>query len=264
MANNASGDNFFGGDDIDTLDMSALTFFGLSVNLSSGSWGSDTFALGQSQEIENVIGGTLGDSLQGNAAANTLIGGGGADTLIGGAGSDTLEGGAETDVAVFSGTWLNYQITEGPAGTFTLVDTRASSPDGTDLVSAVENFQFANGTFTAAQLLNDAPLGVNDTNGADAVVEAGGTGNAVAGDPTATGNVLINDTDADTALGDTQRITAARSGTEAAGGTLSAISASPITLTGTFGSLLLNPNGSYTYTLNNADPDTQALAAGRA
>ncbi len=65
---------------------------------------------------------------------------------------------------------------------------------------------------------------MNDTNGADAVVEAGGTGNAVAGDPTATGNVLINDSDADTALGDTQRITAARSGTEAAGGTLSAIS----------------------------------------
>ncbi len=37
------------------------------------------------------------------------------------------------------------------------------------------------------------------------------------------------------------------------------VAASPITLTGIFGSLLLNPNGSYTYTLNNADPDTQEL-----
>ncbi len=255
MANDAFGDDFFGGDDIDTLDMSALTVFGLFVNLGSGSWGSDTFALGEVQEIENVIGGTLGDSLLGSAAANTLNGGGGSDTLTGGAGSDTLDGGAGTDLAVFSGAWVNYQISEGPAGTFTLVDTRAGSPDGTDVVSAVEKFQFANGTFTAAQLLNDAPLGVNDTNAADAVVEAGGTGNAVAGDPTATGNVLTNDSDADTPLGDTQRVTAAG----VAGGTLSVVAASPITLTGIFGSLLLNPNGSYTYTLNNADSDTQEL-----
>ena len=55
---------------------------------------------------------------------------------------------------------------------------------------------------------NDAPVAVADTNGGDAVTEAGSIpGNtAFAGDPSATGNVLTNDTDVDT--GDTKTVTA--------------------------------------------------------
>ncbi|WP_352553776.1 VCBS domain-containing protein, partial [Mesorhizobium australicum] len=47
---------------------------------------------------------------------------------------------------------------------------------------------------------NDAPIAVADVNGADVVIEAGvNPGNtAFAGDPSATGNVLTNDTDVDT------------------------------------------------------------------
>ena len=53
---------------------------------------------------------------------------------------------------------------------------------------------------------NDAPVAVADTNGADAVTEAGvNPGNTpFAGDPSATGNVLTNDTDVDT--GDTKTV----------------------------------------------------------
>ncbi len=156
----AFGDNIDGGADIDTLDLSGVgAGIAHSVDLAAGTWQENVIDIWTIVNVENVTGSEFDNTITGDGNANTLAGGGGSDTLAGGTGSDTLIGGTETDVAVFSGAWLNYQITEGPAGTFTLVDTRASSPDGTDLVSAVENFQFANGTFTAAQLLNDAPLG---------------------------------------------------------------------------------------------------------
>ena len=50
---------------------------------------------------------------------------------------------------------------------------------------------------------NDAPVAVADTNAGDAVTEAGvNPGNTLSGDPSATGNVLTNDTDVD--AGDSQ------------------------------------------------------------
>ena len=48
--------------------------------------------------IENAIGGSGADTLQGNDADNILSGGAGNDTLLGGAGNDTLRGGAGADV----------------------------------------------------------------------------------------------------------------------------------------------------------------------
>ena len=99
---------------------------------------------------------------------------------------------------------------------------------------------------------NDAPVAVADTNGADAVTEAGvNPGNTpFAGDPSATGNVLTNDTDVDT--GDTKTVSEVN-GLAANVGTA---------VTGTYGSLTLNADGSWTYALDNADPQTQALAQG--
>ena len=102
---------------------------------------------------------------------------------------------------------------------------------------------------------------MNDTNAADPVSEAGGTANATAGDPSAAGNVLGNDTDPDTALGDTLAVDAVRAGSEAAGGALTSV-AGATQVVGAFGTLTINPDGSYAYALNNADPDTEALAAG--
>jgi VCBS repeat-containing protein len=84
-------------------------------------------------------------------------------------------------------------------------------------------------------------LATNDTNGGNAVTENT--------DPTATGNVLTNDANG--------HVFGFRAGAESAGGGLS-----NGTIAGIYGSLTLATNGAWTYSLNNADPDTNALAAG--
>jgi Ca2+-binding RTX toxin-like protein len=109
--------------------------------------------------IENITGSNSADTLTGDDNANVLSGGAGADILTGGGGADTLVGGAGTDTAVFTGNWSDYTISEA-AGTYTIVDNRAGSPDGTDTVSEVENFRFADGTVSAAAALNDAPTDI--------------------------------------------------------------------------------------------------------
>ncbi|MFI3155837.1 MAG: VCBS domain-containing protein, partial [Methylococcaceae bacterium] len=88
---------------------------------------------------------------------------------------------------------------------------------------------------------NDAPVGVNDSTTA---IEAGGTGNATAG-TNPIGNVLSNDTDVDT--GDSKTVTALTGGTVGSA------------KTGSYGSLTLATNGSYTYTVDNSNSTVQAL-----
>ena len=104
---------------------------------------------------------------------------------------------------------------------------------------------------------NDIPVAVADTNSGDAVVEAGvGPGNTpfAGADDTASGNVLSNDTDVDAI--DTKTVVGVEAGT--ASGPLSA--GVGATITGTYGTLTLAANGTWTYTLDNNNPDTQALA----
>jgi VCBS repeat-containing protein len=100
---------------------------------------------------------------------------------------------------------------------------------------------------------NDAPVAVADSNAGDPVVEAGvNPGNTpFAGDPSAAGNVLSNDTDIDS--GDTKTVVAVNG---------SAISVGQ-PLVGTYGTLTLSANGTWSYALNNADPDTNGLAQGQ-
>src|SRR5205823_1926909 len=73
---------------------------------------------------------------------------------------------------------------------------------------------------------------------------------AFAGDAIASGNVLTNDTDVDT--GDSKTVSAVN-GSGANVGTV---------VTGTYGSVTIGSDGSYTYTLDNTDTDTNALAQG--
>ena len=51
------------------------------------------------RNIENVIGGTAGDTLTGDGLANVLAGGAATTSLKGGRGADTLDGGAGVDTA---------------------------------------------------------------------------------------------------------------------------------------------------------------------
>lgn len=103
--------------------------------------------------IDNAIGGAGNDIVTGNAIANVLNGGAGNDTLSGGGGNDTIVGGSGIDTAAFFGNVASYLITyDSPRQTFTLLDQRSGSPDGTDIVSATEYFVFSDGTFTSLAL----------------------------------------------------------------------------------------------------------------
>ncbi|MVV48669.1 DUF4347 domain-containing protein [Pseudomonas sp. PB120] len=92
---------------------------------------------------------------------------------------------------------------------------------------------------------NDAPVASNDS--------------AVASDqtpaPQATGNVLPNDSDVDG--NDALQVVAIRTGTEAGTGTTGVVG-QPII--GLYGTLVLNADGSYTYTIDQSNPQVLAAA----
>ncbi len=94
---------------------------------------------------------------------------------------------------------------------------------------------------------NDRPTAVVDTGTA---VESGGTSNGSGGSD-ATGNVLTNDIELDTANEDTWSVTAfSFSGTSGSVGS---------ELSGNYGSLTLNSDGSYTYAINESHSDVEVL-----
>ena len=108
---------------------------------------------------------------------------------------------------------------------------------------------------------NDAPVASDDSSSA---LEAGGIANGTAGS-NATGNLLTNDTDVD--RGDTPSlngsVTAIRTGAvEGAGTAGSPDGAGGFLLTGTYGTLAINANGTYTYVVNNANAVVDALSPG--
>ncbi|MDG5467960.1 Ig-like domain-containing protein [Deltaproteobacteria bacterium IMCC39524] len=93
---------------------------------------------------------------------------------------------------------------------------------------------------------NDAPVAVADTANA---VEAGGVDNDITGS-NATGNVLTNDQDVDSAAGGETKAVLAVSGDTANVG---------VDVIGTYGTLTLNANGSYTYVVDESNSTVQEL-----
>jgi Ca2+-binding RTX toxin-like protein len=137
-----------GGADIDTL----LVNGAATINLSLADQSSGDAANTSGFENVNASGSIAAVSLTGNNSVNVLTGGSANDTLNGGGGNDAIDGGGGTgDTAVFSGAFTNYTITLSGA-IYTVADNRGGSPDGTDTVTGVENFQFSDGTRTASQL----------------------------------------------------------------------------------------------------------------
>ncbi|MDP2348308.1 MAG: Calx-beta domain-containing protein, partial [Gammaproteobacteria bacterium] len=102
---------------------------------------------------------------------------------------------------------------------------------------------------------NDAPVAVNDSATA---IETSGNFNATPGfNPS--GNVLSNDTDADDAASELV-VASVRTGSVEGSGTAGTLGAA---LTGLYGSLTLNANGSWTYTVNNSNATVEALTSGQ-
>ncbi len=91
------------------------------------------------------------DTLVGGKGNDDLSGQGGADSLVGGAGDDQLDGGPGRDTAVFSGARADYAISVA-GGSVTVSDLRAGSPDGTDQLTNIENFQFSDQTAQLVQI----------------------------------------------------------------------------------------------------------------
>jgi VCBS repeat-containing protein len=101
---------------------------------------------------------------------------------------------------------------------------------------------------------NDSPVANGDTATVTESGVLGGGNTPTAGIPSVTDNVLTNDTDVDD--GEKASLTVSEVSFGGSAGTIGAA------LTGTYGSLVLNSDGGYTYTLDNDDPDTQPLKQG--
>ncbi|KAB0265077.1 VCBS domain-containing protein [Microvirga brassicacearum] len=134
-----------------------------TINLSGGT---DTINLTSTSADLNTLGATNA-SIQGVEAISAagavagvsinLSGQSEAFTITGGAGNDTIAGGTGAgDTVVLSGARADYTISLS-GSTYTIVDNRSGSPDATDTVTGVENFQFSNGTLSAGQLDLTAP-----------------------------------------------------------------------------------------------------------
>ncbi|MFN7333196.1 MAG: VCBS domain-containing protein, partial [bacterium] len=133
--------------------------------------------------------------------------------------------------------YWNYSDSPDPATrtvTFTINDGSANSN------SVARAISIAN--------VNDAPTAVADTATA---LEAGGQSNGTAG-TNPSGNVLTNDTDVD--AGDTKTVSGI-----AAGSVGSASGNVGSSVTGTYGSIIIAADGSYTYTVDNSNSAVQAL-----
>tara|TARA_R110002124_G_scaffold64985_2_gene178029 strand:- start:862969 stop:881598 length:18630 start_codon:yes stop_codon:yes gene_type:complete len=176
VADDSEADNFDGGSEIDTLDLSAFTA-GLTVNLTTNvNDTGNTIA-----NFENVITtGAYADTLTGTAAVNvltsgdgadildgadgadTLQGEAGADTLIGGAGADTLDGGADVDIADYAAE-ASKIVVDMSGATKTVVDGSGA----TDTLIAIEQVDGSanDDTFTGDDALSDTFYGNggNDT-----------------------------------------------------------------------------------------------------
>ena len=116
--------------------------------------------------IENANGGSGNDTIAGNDANNIVRGNGGNDTIDGRGGVNTV---------VYGGARLQYVSTLVAGGVIQIADQRSGTPDGTDAVSNVQNFQFSDGTFNQTEVLNQAPVLSPDTGSPHPLTELPGT-----------------------------------------------------------------------------------------
>ncbi|HEX8573833.1 MAG TPA: Ig-like domain-containing protein [Allosphingosinicella sp.] len=183
-----------------------------------------------------INGGSGDDFLQGRAGGDFLDGGDGNDQLQGNegddylrgaAGNDFLHGGTGTDTAVYSGSIKDYSYSRpgNNSEEFFISHTGGSMIDGYDRLISIERLVFADAVIDLTQ--NNAPIAFNDVASTNEDV------GAYSGS-----SVLANDFDWE---GDS-------------------MSATPGTFVGVYGTLVMNANGTYTYTPNSL---AQSLALGQ-
>lgn len=262
-----------------------------------GSSDSDIEVLSGGAGNDKLLGGAGADKLYGGADNDKLYGGIGNDVLQGDGGADYLRGGRGNDIHVYTNA-SDSAATSNGAWDSKKGDTISGFTSGSDKIdlSAVPvtggtGLQWSGSTASkyGVWVSGKGTSYVNaDTNGdgvADLVIKLKGNANPTASDfilgkvvtpiaPVAkddagsaieagiaagfnaSGNVLTG-AGADTAApGYSLQVTAVRSGAESGSGTAGTLGTA---LTGQYGSLTLNSDGTYSYVVNNTNPTVDAL-----
>ena len=164
--------------------------------------GNDNLGIAFSATIENIVGSAGDDQFTGNSVGNVIEGNSGDDTIVGGGGDD---------YAVFNGNYADYSITGAYASSYQVVDSNTSDgDDGTDTVSGVEFFEFADFTYnTVTGALTSTNTG-GALGGAAATFSPSATSVAVGGGGGGGGGAPPKTRAATVTIGDSNSSTSAR------------------------------------------------------
>lgn len=156
--------------------------------------------------------------------------------------------GGSTWTNISGATYSTYQVTANEGGHQVRVQASYTDDMGNNETVTSEG--------KAIQLGAVAPVAVNDTN---EITEAGGVDNSTPSTAPVSGNVLTNDSDQNS--GDTLTIATLRTGNLEGFG-VEATHSGSFTLSGSYGQIVMDESGNYTYTLDETNAAVQALAAG--
>ena len=160
----------------DTLNFAATTTRSIALNLGLATTqvvnANLSLTLGSAATVENVIGGSLADTLTGNSLANSLTGGAGNDTLTGGLGADRFRFATAPNATTNRDVITDFSITQGDTielenAVFTALPTTGTLDASAFLIGTAA-------TTGSQRILYDSATGVlaydADGNGATAAI----------------------------------------------------------------------------------------------
>lgn len=190
---------------------------------------------------DTLNGGAGNDTLYGDAGNDTLNGGSGNDILIGGGGNNSLSGGAGADIAIINVAATNFVSTQ-----FGITQQIVTGASSYDRVSTVETLRFTNRDVAVNATTGNAILQASaDVHALNAGETSSGTGGGAGRTSYGTG-VLANDLDID----DVMTVAGIRAGVVANAANTTVGTNTQVV--GTYGTLTISTDGSYSYIANNA------------
>ena len=150
----ANGDAVYGLDGKDTI--SGLD----GDDYIEGGAGDDTIYGGAGKDV--IVGGDAEDTIYAGDGDDLIIGGtdGKKDFIHGEGGDDTIQGGNSTDDhAHYSGDQADYEVRLNVDGSYTVIDLRPGSPDGTDTLTGIEKIVFGDGTHNIEDVATNVQVG---------------------------------------------------------------------------------------------------------
>ena len=149
------------------LDFSAETDANLEITGIDTYNPDDVLVGGALADLIKSLGGN--DVVRGNGGNDDIDLGSGDDIATGGQGDDAIDGGLGTDIAIYSGSRSQYELTEISYGYYRLVDRVGN--DGSDTLRSIEKLRFAD------QDLDITPQGLSLNGGSENDTLSGDSGN---------------------------------------------------------------------------------------